>query len=318
MKEEGQFHFGSFRLDLPNKRLGRGKREISLPPKAFDVLQYLVEHPGRVLTKDILLEALWPKVYVSDSVLAVYIRKIRKALVDDPRKPEFIETVHRRGYRFIAAVNTGPTPAHGESRAQPVPLSSSNEKPTAAKVSDVASTIGALPLVGRKSELAFFVERLEAALQSRGSVVFITGEAGIGKTRLALEVRHYAQQKGCQWLAGKYEKSVSQPYKAWGDIVSSCLREEPSLQSLVHPYAAQLAKIVPELGTPERPATIVQGDPDTERRRLFEGLTGFLIHVSQEAPLVLFLDDLQWAPSIEPMHHLSQKIGNQRRSSRQF
>ncbi len=170
-------------------------------------------------------------------------------------------------------------------------------------------------LVGRKTEMSFLQERLDATLQGKGSVVFITGQAGIGKTRLAREARDHAIQRGCQWLEGKYERAVSHPYKAWTEVVRSYLHqsEARSLQSLAGPYAAHLAKIVPEVaGGLEGPAEAVRSDPESERLLLFEGLTQFFIHVSQEAPLVLFLDDLQWAPSIELLHHLSQNIGNQR------
>lgn len=87
-----------------------GKSESRLHPKAFAVLRHLVEHPGQLVTKETLLEAVWPKVYVADTVLSVYIAEIRKALGDNPKRPRFIETVHRRGYRFIAPVSTSPEP----------------------------------------------------------------------------------------------------------------------------------------------------------------------------------------------------------------
>ncbi|MEE9568483.1 MAG: BREX system ATP-binding domain-containing protein, partial [Candidatus Binatia bacterium] len=177
-----------------------------------------------------------------------------------------------------------------------------------------ATTIGLQPLVGRENEMSFLQEKVDSAVEGKGSVVFITGQAGIGKTRLAREVRDYAQGKGFQWLEGKYEKAVSQPYKAWTDIVRNCLHlRGASLQNMAGPYAVHLAKIVPELAERlECTPTVVQSDPESERFRLFEGLTQFFVHVSHEAPLVLFLDDLQWASSIELVHYLSRSIGNQR------
>jgi len=78
-----------------------------------------------------------------------------------------------------------------------------------------ATSTGLPPLVGRQEEFSFLRARVNAISQREGSVVFIAGEAGIGKSRLAREVRNYAQDNGCQWLEGKYEKTVSQPYKAW-------------------------------------------------------------------------------------------------------
>src|SRR5206468_1805516 len=82
-------------------------------PKAFDVLRYLVEHPGRLVAHDELLEALWTKTYVQPEVLKSHIASIRAVLGDDARRPRFIETLSRRGYRFIAAVTEGEPASHG-------------------------------------------------------------------------------------------------------------------------------------------------------------------------------------------------------------
>ena len=79
---------------------------MPLTPKAYDVLRYLVEHAGRLVTKQELLDAGWPEVFVGDAALKVCIREIRKALDDEAQKPQYIETAHRRGYRFIATVGS--------------------------------------------------------------------------------------------------------------------------------------------------------------------------------------------------------------------
>lgn len=94
--------FLPFRLDLLNECLWRGAQEIALRPKTFSVLRYLVERHGRLVRKKELLDALWPGLCITDGVLMACIRELRKALNDNPRAPQFIETVHRRGYRFIA------------------------------------------------------------------------------------------------------------------------------------------------------------------------------------------------------------------------
>jgi TolB-like protein/DNA-binding winged helix-turn-helix (wHTH) protein/Flp pilus assembly protein TadD len=96
--------FQSFRLDSANQCLWRGDERVQITPKAFDVLRYMVENAGRLVTQDELLEALWPETYVNQEVLRKYILEIRKVLGDRPEKPEFIETVTKRGYRFIAPV----------------------------------------------------------------------------------------------------------------------------------------------------------------------------------------------------------------------
>ena len=96
--------FKVFRLDTANHLLWRDGERVALTPKGFDVLAYLVEHVGQVMTQDKILEALWPETYVNPEVLRKYIQEIRKALRDRPDNPEFIETLPKRGYRFVAPV----------------------------------------------------------------------------------------------------------------------------------------------------------------------------------------------------------------------
>jgi len=96
--------FSPFRLDPINHCLWRAGQRVSMRPKPFDMLRYLVEHPGRLVTNDEILEALWPQTHVNPEVVRKYIKEIRKILGDSPSQPNFIETVPRRGYRFIAPV----------------------------------------------------------------------------------------------------------------------------------------------------------------------------------------------------------------------
>src|SRR4029450_3033997 len=103
--------FGPYRLDTGAGQLRRGDAVVPLAPKAVTVLQHLVARPGQLVTKDDLLELAWADVHVGDGALKVCIREIRRALDDDPRTPTYIETAHRRGYRFIAPVATEAAPA---------------------------------------------------------------------------------------------------------------------------------------------------------------------------------------------------------------
>jgi DNA-binding winged helix-turn-helix (wHTH) protein len=96
--------FKAFRLDTANHLLWCDGDRVPVTPKGFDVLEYLVEHAGRVVTQDEILEALWPETYVNPEVLRKYIQEIRNALGDRPGNPEFIETLPKRGYRFVAPV----------------------------------------------------------------------------------------------------------------------------------------------------------------------------------------------------------------------
>jgi len=96
--------FQRFRLDIANQCLWRGQERVAIPPKPYDMLRYLVDNPGRLVTQDEFLEKLWPDTYVNPELIRKYILDIRKILGDRPDKPEFIETVTKRGYRFIAPV----------------------------------------------------------------------------------------------------------------------------------------------------------------------------------------------------------------------
>jgi pimeloyl-ACP methyl ester carboxylesterase len=100
------FNFGEFRLDARSGQLYRNDAPVPLTPKAFSVLQYLAGRPGSLVPKQELLDAVWPGVFVGDAVLKVAVREIRKALGDSTEQPRFIETAHRRGYRFIAAATS--------------------------------------------------------------------------------------------------------------------------------------------------------------------------------------------------------------------
>ena len=105
-----QWLFGGFRLDPDNACLWRGAQAIALTSKAFDVLHYLVTHPDRLVSKDMLLDAVWPETAISDTVVRIAIGELRRALGDTAQAPRFIATIHRRGYRFLATVTVADAP----------------------------------------------------------------------------------------------------------------------------------------------------------------------------------------------------------------
>src|SRR4029453_13782115 len=104
MAQASPIEFPPFRLDVANEQLWRGPEQIHLRPKTFAALRCLVEHAEQLVTKETLFNLLWPGTYVSDSVLMVCIRELRKALGDQARAPRFIETVHGRGYQWLPSV----------------------------------------------------------------------------------------------------------------------------------------------------------------------------------------------------------------------
>ena len=179
--------FGQFRLDLGNECLWQGARAISLRPKAFAVLRILVAHAGQLVNKQQVLDSIWPDTFVSDAVLKDNIRQLREALNDDAGAPSYIETAHRRGYRFIAKVSERPQdPYPGTASHEAVPRSSSN---VAAAPMPCEAVVRVL---GRETELAKMRALLERAGAGERQTVFITGEAGIGKTTMVQAFLDYA------------------------------------------------------------------------------------------------------------------------------
>ena len=98
------FHFGEFTLDVQERRLQRGADPLRLAPKAFEVLVTLLQHPGRLVSKDELLARVWPNSFVEEGILNVHVSALRRSLGDETRTSTYIETVARSGYRFVAPV----------------------------------------------------------------------------------------------------------------------------------------------------------------------------------------------------------------------
>src|SRR5262245_24266374 len=102
---------GAFRLDLSSEQLWKGSEAIEMTPKAWAVLRYFLERPGQLVTKGDLLDAVWGEVAVGEGSLTKVIFELRSAFGDTAQTPRFIQTVHRRGFRFIAPLEAAkPTP----------------------------------------------------------------------------------------------------------------------------------------------------------------------------------------------------------------
>src|SRR5215510_2197935 len=157
-----RLRFGEFRFDPSNLRLWRGERVCRLTPKAFALLDFLVARPGQLVSKDVLLTALWPDVTVSEAALTVCVQEVRRVLRDDARRPRFVETVHRRGFRFIGVVT--------------------EEVESAPPAPGASATTAARAIVGRDLPVSRLADSFARAKGGERQVLFITGEAGIGKT----------------------------------------------------------------------------------------------------------------------------------------
>ena len=119
-RDQVLYEFGSFRLSVTERLLTRGGIPVPLPTKIFDTLLLLVENKGRLMEKDELLSSLWPDTIVEEASLTRNISHLRKALNDSKNGERYIETVPKRGYRFIAEVK-GPLSESGESLTRPLP-----------------------------------------------------------------------------------------------------------------------------------------------------------------------------------------------------
>src|SRR5262245_28547423 len=106
MASQEVFRFGDFTLNVGERRLLRGAEVVRLSPKAHDMLVEFVRQEGRLLTKDELLSRIWPEAFVEEGILTVHISALRKALGDEKRSQNYIKTVPRSGYRFVARVTT--------------------------------------------------------------------------------------------------------------------------------------------------------------------------------------------------------------------
>ncbi|MDF2744231.1 MAG: ATPase-like protein, partial [Actinomycetia bacterium] len=182
------YRFGDCELDDQRYELRRGGALVHLEPQVFEVLAYLARHRDRVVPKTELLDQIWGSRFVSESALTSRLKAARRAVGDSGREQRVIGTVHGRGYRFLAPVReTGATPA-GVVDSRGRALSGSATLPPRGAESGGGS-VQAVPapapaLVGREVELERLGELYRLAERGRRQVVFVTGEAGIGKTTL--------------------------------------------------------------------------------------------------------------------------------------
>lgn len=273
--------FGEFEIDAALFELRRAGRRIAIEPKAFDLLSYLVRHSQRVVTRDEIFAAVWPNEFVSDSALAYAVKAVRRAIGDDGQQQRLIRTVQRRGFRLLADVVPSAEPA--------------------APSADAAAPAPAVgfPFVGRERELADLITALDAATSGAGGVHLVSGEAGIGKTRLVNELAAVVAARGARVLVGRcYEGDGAPAYAPWMGALGAYARGATAadLVSDLADNAADVAALVPEIR--ERLAHLPPlplMDPERARYRLFDGVARFLARAAQRAPIVLVLDDLHWA-----------------------
>src|SRR5215467_5232691 len=287
-----QLRFPPFRLDPDNACLWRGTKAVRLTPKAFAVLQCLVERHGQLLTKNFLLERVWPGIAVGDAVLKVCVREIRKALRDRVRAPRFVATVHRRGYRFIAGVtDVDPRPerdtAAGRWRVGSDSTSGSRYR-------------GPAHLVGRESALDRLQRGIESAWRGIRQTFFVTGEPGIGKTgvveafleRVSADPRVWIAHGQCVETYGR-----SEPYLPVLDALGRLCREAGGqwLVDLLRKHAPTWLAQMPWLLDGADRDALERDLLGATRERMLREMAEALEALTAEAPLVLVLEDLHWS-----------------------
>jgi DNA-binding winged helix-turn-helix (wHTH) protein/predicted ATPase len=300
---EGQskLRFGPFCLEAA-KRLWRGNQLVDLRPRSLAMLRYLAGRPSQLVTKEELLKQLWPGIYVSSTVVKVCVREIRHVLGDDAMRPQFIETVGVQGYRFIGQVVSSHYPVASRQKA------GGGRQPLEAPAEHLTT-----PFVGREHELAQLQAWYERAQQGERQIIFVSGEAGIGKTTLVERFLVQAQARGAVRIGYGHCVEQSERGEAYlpvlqalqqlcrapdGDQVVAILRRHAPL------WLVQLSGVLEadELETVQRE---VQGSSPQRMLREFVEASERL---AAETALILFLEDLQWSDvsTLELLEYLAQ------------
>jgi len=288
MAGERHLAFGSFRFDPRSGQLWRDGGEVRLTPRAAAVLAALAERAGDVVSKQDLFDRVWNGIAVTDDALTSCIQELRGVLGDDARRPRYIETRHRRGYRLMV-------------------------RPAAA--TDTAEQAGPAPgrLVGRAAELVELARAFDDARSGRRQVVFVTGEPGIGKTALAdaffddLRGRQAARIAHGQCLD---HHGVGEPYLPLIEAVTRLARapDGTPLKEILASQAPSWLAQMPSLWTREERSTLEARGRAT-RERMMRELTHAVEAIAAEHPLVLKLEDIHWsdASTLDWLAHMARR-----------
>jgi predicted ATPase/DNA-binding winged helix-turn-helix (wHTH) protein len=293
VQENPSVRFGPYHFEPRNAQLRRDTRVVPLTRKACEVLQCLVAQPGQLVTKAALFAAVWPETVVSDNVLTNCIAELRQALGDEAKRPRFIATVHRQGYRFIAPPRP-PAPA-------PSPVSQAPARAAALGPRPLVAPLSAPPcLVGREAELAHLHHLYAQALHGQRHVVFVTGEAGIGKTALVETfVQGLSHDPGLWMGHGQCieQYGAGEAYLPLLEALDRLCRGPGGerLVVLLAQYAPSWVVQLPALLSARALADLQHTLVGTTRARMLRELSVALDVVSAEHPLVLVLEDLHWS-----------------------
>lgn len=281
----GDIRFGRYRLH-PVQGLSRGSAAIHVTPKSLALLQMLVRRAGELVTKDELLQEVWPRLVVTDASLTTCIQELRTALQDDARKPRFIETVHRRGYRFVSRIT-----ADGADDAASV----ASIQPAAP-----ATAAAPAPIFGREHALDQLTVALTRACEGARQLVFVSGEVGIGKTALAETfVARVTPRPDVHITGGECMEhyGAGEAYQPLLDALSRICRgsgKEQTVATLRKVAPTWLAQL-PALQTPAEFRALQRRTAGSTRDRMVRELTDALEVITEATGLVLLIEDLHWS-----------------------
>jgi DNA-binding winged helix-turn-helix (wHTH) protein/tetratricopeptide (TPR) repeat protein len=290
--------FGEFDLDEANASLLRRGKPVAMPPTPFALLCALVKRPGTLLTKHALLDEVWGHQFVTDSVLKTAISDLRTALDDDARQPRYIETVARRGYRFIA---------------HPVPRTGAAPQPgTAPAVAPVRPSDAWF--VGRAEALARLDSLWNRALGGRRAIVWVAGEPGIGKTtlieRFIAGIADAACARGhCVDLYG-----AGEPYLPVLEALAELCRDDPELPALMRSVAPTWMLQLPWLNSVEEREALRRELTGVGPERMLREMGQLLGRYTERRPLLLVTEDLHWSDraTVQLIDYLARRHGSAR------
>src|SRR5271157_1942019 len=288
--------FDRFELDEVNARLLRDGTAVALAPTPFAVLCALVRQPGSLLTTNALLDDVWGHQFVTDSVLRTAISELRTALDDDARKPRFIETVSRRGYRFIAAPSAIPA-APG---IQP-------------NVSGLAA-VHVPYFIGRTEPLSRLRRAWDIACSGKRAVVWIAGEPGIGKSTLIEQFIASLGDVACARGQCVEHYGTGEPYLPVLEALEELCPSDSEVPSLLRAVAPTWLLQLPWLSTTEEREALQRELAGVSPERMLREMGQFLDRYTERRPLLLVTEDLHWSDraTIQLIDYIARRRGGAR------